>query len=94
LNRWRLGFKYLYVEQEVGPRARIKKNLLGSALLALDAELVLNGNCKWTDKREFRRKQRNLEMILSLGGAPVKANQKISFERKRIKAPSFSKGKG
>jgi|GEM_PF-6067261 len=34
-------FTNLYVEQEVGPRTRNKKNLIGSALMALDAELVL-----------------------------------------------------
>jgi len=36
-----------------------KKNLLGSALLALDAELVLKRNCEWTLKRESRPKRRN-----------------------------------
>ena len=35
------GCVNLYVEQEVERRARNKQNLIGSALMALDAELVL-----------------------------------------------------
>ena len=75
-NCWRLGFADLYVEQEVGPRAEgIKRNLNGSALLAFDAELVLKRNYEWTEKREFRLKQRNPEVIRFLMRACVKENR-------------------
>jgi hypothetical protein len=40
LDHWRHGYANLYVEQEVGPTRGNRKNLIGSALLALDAELV------------------------------------------------------
>jgi hypothetical protein len=43
--------------------------------MALDTELVLYRKYEWTEKREFRCRQRNLEMILSLGRACVKTNQ-------------------
>jgi hypothetical protein len=43
--------------------------------LAPDAELVLYRNFEWTEKREFRRYQRNLEVILFLGRPGVKVNR-------------------
>jgi hypothetical protein len=46
------------------PRERIIKNLIGSALLALGAELVLIKNCEWNERRESRPKRRNLELIV------------------------------
>jgi hypothetical protein len=45
--------------------------------MALDAELVLYRNFEWTEKREFRPKQRNLEVILFFESARVKDNRKL-----------------
>jgi hypothetical protein len=45
--------------------------------LALDAKLVLYRNRKWTEKREFRLKQRNLDVILFFEGRCVKDIPKI-----------------
>src|SRR6266478_6604352 len=44
--------------------------------------LSLNRNCKWTEKREFRLKQRNLELILFLTRACVKENRKLFLCKK------------
>src|SRR6266478_461857 len=44
--------------------------------------LSLNRNCKWTEKREFRLKQRNLELILFLTRACVKGNRKLFLCKK------------
>jgi hypothetical protein len=81
----------LYVEQEVGPRKGnshegIAKNRLGSALFVLDAELGLYRNCGRTAMREFRRKQRNLKIILFLRRAGVKVNRKFLFGAKKLRA--------
>ena len=59
----------------------MKKNLIGSALLALDAELVPKRNFEWIEKRKFRLKQRNLELILFFESPCVKENRKL-FLRK------------
>jgi hypothetical protein len=40
------------------------KNLIGSALLALGAELVLKRNCEWNERWESRPKRRDLELIV------------------------------
>ena len=55
----------------------MKKNLIGSAQLALDAELVLYSSCEWTEKRESRLKQRNFDLILFFESACVKENRKL-----------------
>ena len=57
------------------PREEKRKNQIGSAVLALDA--VLKRNCEWTEMREFRRKQRNLEVIVFLWRAGVKDNREF-----------------
>jgi hypothetical protein len=61
----------------------MKKNLIGSALLALDAELVLYRNCEWTEKRESRLKQRNFDLILFFESACVKENRKLPLYKKK-----------
>jgi hypothetical protein len=61
----------------------MRKNLIGSALLALDAELVLYRNCEWTEMRESRLKQRNFELILFFESACVKENRKLPSCKKR-----------
>jgi hypothetical protein len=56
--------------------------------MALDAELVLYRNFEWTEKREFRPKQRNREVILFFESAGVKDNRKLllcKMERRREK---------
>lgn len=58
--------------------------------MALDTELVLYRKYEWTEKRESRCRQRNLEMILFLGRAGVKANQKLSFERFIVRRDSWA----
>jgi hypothetical protein len=60
----------------------MQKNLIGSALLALDAELVLKRNREWTEKRESRLKQRNHELIVFFADRCVKDIRKISFVQK------------
>jgi|ERR1700676_916987 len=45
--------------------------------MALDAELVLYRNCEWTEKREFRPKQRNRRLIVFFADTSVKDIRKI-----------------
>ena len=65
----------------------MKKNLIGSALLALDAELVLYSSCEWTEKRESRLKQRNFDLILFFESACVKENRKLPQTHRAYPAP-------
>ena len=50
--------------------------------MALDAELVLKRNCEWTEKRESRLKQRNLELIVFFAATTVKDIRKILLCKK------------
>jgi hypothetical protein len=86
LNRWRLGFEYLHVEQEVGPRATKKEPDRFCPGGARCGACPLQ-KLQWTETREFRSHLRNLQLILFLGRACVKANQKFSFERFAILSP-------
>jgi|HubBroStandDraft_2_1064218.scaffolds.fasta_scaffold963730_2 hypothetical protein len=61
----------------------MQKNLIGSALLALDAELVLKRNREWTEKRESRLKQRNHELIVFFADTRVKDIRKILLCKKK-----------
>jgi hypothetical protein len=52
--------------------------------MALDAELVLKRNCEWTEEREFRLKQRNLELIVFFTDTSVKDIRKFLLCKKMI----------
>jgi hypothetical protein len=69
----------------------MRKNLIGSALLALDAELVLYRNCEWTEMRESRLKQRNFDLILFFENACVKENRKLPLCKNKERRRLFSR---
>jgi hypothetical protein len=62
-----------------------KKNLIGSALLALGAKLVPKRNCEWNERWESRPKRRNLELILFFERESVKDIREFLFAREKFR---------